>query len=62
MRTRLGVCRRKARFATEAEARDAAARTGLVVHAYRCDRGAHYHLTSRTKGRRVPRPEASPKA
>ncbi|MFC4191784.1 hypothetical protein ACFQFS_08400 [Novosphingobium lubricantis] len=57
MRTRLSVCRRKRSYDSADEAREAAARaSGLVLHAYRCDRCLHYHLTSRTKGRRVPRP------
>ena len=60
MKTRLGVCRRKARYASAADARQAAEDAGLALFAYRCDRGDHYHLTSRSKGRRVPRPRADP--
>lgn len=56
MRTRLSVCRRKTRFASEAEARAAAERTGWLLRAYRCDRCGQFHLTSRTKGKRCPRP------
>lgn len=59
MRTRLSVCRRKAWFASEADAQAAAERTGFVLRAYRCDRCLHFHLTSRTKGKRIPRPSAS---
>ncbi|WP_167737523.1 hypothetical protein [Sphingomonas parva] len=51
MRTRQSICRKKARFASEAEARAAAARSGLLLLPYRCDRGGHFHLTSRTKGK-----------
>ena len=56
MRTKLSVCRRKMRFASGAEAIAAAQRSGLPLRPYRCDRCRHYHLTSRTKGKRVPRP------
>jgi len=37
------------------EAEAAALRSGLALRAYRCDRCARFHLTSRTKGKRVPR-------
>ena len=54
MRTRLSVCRRKLRFASEAEA--AAAVAGdAILFSYRCDRCAQVHLTSRTKGKRMRR-------
>jgi len=59
MRTRLSVCRRKAWYATDADARVAAERSELELRSYRCDRCLHFHLTSRTKGKRVPRPSAS---
>ena len=58
MRTRLSICRKKAAYTTEAEARAAAARSGLDLRAYRCDRCGLLHLTSRRKGKRVPRPPA----
>lgn len=52
-RTRLSVCRRKARFVSDADAL-VVAQTGRVpLRAYRCDRCLHFHLTSRTKGKRV---------
>ena len=52
-RTRLSVCRRKARFVLEVDAL-AVADTGRVpLRAYRCDRCLQFHLTSRTKGKRV---------
>ena len=52
-RTRLSVCRRKARFVSEADAL-VVAKTGRVpLRAYRCDRCLQFHLTSRTKGKRV---------
>jgi hypothetical protein len=54
-RTRLSVCNRKARFQTEAEAAQIAAKSGVALRTYRCDRCRKFHLTSRTKGKRVPR-------
>jgi hypothetical protein len=56
MRTRLSVCQRKVRYASEGEAREGARAAGLSLHPYRCDRCLRFHLTSRTKGRRIPRP------
>lgn len=55
MQTRLSICRRKARFSSGAEAVAHAARIDLPLRPYRCDRCGAYHLTSRTKGKRVPR-------
>ena len=55
MRTRLSICRKKARFASEEEALAAAQRFGLPLLPYRCDRCHAFHLTSRTKGKRLPR-------
>lgn len=55
MRTRLSICRRKARFASEAEARAVAARADVALRPYRCDRCEQLHLTSRTKGKWQPR-------
>ncbi|MBA4088405.1 MAG: hypothetical protein C0491_11510 [Novosphingobium sp.] len=57
MRTRLSICRRKQRFCTKQDADAAAAASGLVLHSYKCERCFGWHLTSRTKGRRVPRPQ-----
>jgi hypothetical protein len=51
VRTRESICRKKARFADEAEALLAARRSGLALYPYRCDRCRHYHLTSRAKGK-----------
>lgn len=50
--TRLRICAAKQRFASEAEAR-AAIRDGAPLRPYRCDRCFRYHLTSRTKGKRI---------
>ncbi|MDV3256568.1 MAG: hypothetical protein LOX97_02050 [Sphingomonas sp.] len=56
MRTRLSACARKASYRAEEEARAAAERSGLPLRTYRCDRCGMFHLTSRTKGKRIPRP------
>lgn len=55
MRTRLSICVRKARYASEEEALVAARRSGLPLRLYRCDRCWQFHLTSRTKGKPMPR-------
>jgi hypothetical protein len=52
-RTRLSICNRKARYLSADAAREAAAKAPFALHAYRCDRGGHFHLTSRTKGKRI---------
>jgi hypothetical protein len=56
MRTRLSICRKKARYASEQDALLAASRAPFPLHPYRCDRCHQMHLTSRTKGRRIARP------
>lgn len=55
MRTRLSVCARKRRFPREEEALLALEQSGLPLRLYRCDRCGQFHLTSRTKGKPVPR-------
>ncbi len=55
MRTKLSVCIRKVHFASEDEALLAAHRSGLTLRPYRCDRCRLFHLTGRTKGKRIPR-------
>ena len=55
VRTRLSICRKKARYATEAGALEVAARADFPLRPYRCDRCWQFHLTSRTKGKRIPR-------
>jgi hypothetical protein len=55
MRTKLSVCIRKIRFASEDAAQRAARHSGLTLRPYRCDRCRQFHLTSRTKGKRMPR-------
>ncbi|HEX8583789.1 MAG TPA: hypothetical protein VF680_05200 [Allosphingosinicella sp.] len=54
MRTRVSICERKARYASEEEARAAAERFALPLLPYRCDRCRLFHLTSRTKGKWLP--------
>jgi len=56
MRTRLSVCQRKVRYATVEDALAVVRRSGYGLRHYRCDRCHSYHLTSRTKGKRRPRP------
>jgi hypothetical protein len=53
VRTKLSVCNRKVRYPSEAEALLATQRSGLELRLYRCDRCRLFHLTSRTKGKRV---------
>jgi hypothetical protein len=50
------VCARKVRYLTEADALLAAHEAGITLRPYRCDRCDRFHLTSRTKGKRVVRP------
>jgi len=57
VRTRLSICAKKARFASEAEALAAVATATITLRYYACDRCGQFHLTSRTKGKRIPRPE-----
>ena len=57
MKTRLGICLRKRRFASEAEAVAAALAAEVTLRPYRCGICRAYHLTSRTKGMRVLRPQ-----
>ncbi|WP_448661694.1 hypothetical protein ACG3SL_13575 [Sphingomonas sp. CJ20] len=57
MRTRASVCARKRRFASADEAVQAAAGFGLMLLPYRCDRCHAFHLTSRTRGKRIARPD-----
>ena len=55
MRTRQSICAKKVRYAAEEEARTAATQSGLVLLPYRCERCHGFHLTSRTKGKRLPK-------
>jgi len=58
MRTRLSICTRKISFRSEEDALGTARRFGVDLRPYRCDRCRSVHLTSRTKGKRIPRPVA----
>ena len=60
MRTRLSICVKKARYVSEQDALLAAQGCGLPLSPYRCDRCGQFHLTSRTKGKRVPRFSPAP--
>lgn len=55
MRTRLSICVRKVRYRSEEEAKSAAACADIPLRPYGCDRCRRFHLTSRTKGKRVVR-------
>lgn len=59
MRTTLGICRKKARYRTEEEARAVALRANVTLRPYRCALCRNYHLTSRTKGMKSLRPPAT---
>jgi hypothetical protein len=52
LRTRLSICARKRRFRTMEEATASARAADIPLRPYRCDRCFHYHLTSRTRGKR----------
>ena len=56
MRTRLSICAKKASYPSEQDALVAAMRATIPLRFYRCDRCRQFHLTGRTKGKRVPRP------
>jgi hypothetical protein len=55
MRTRAGICQRKRRFASQDEALAVASKAPFPLRAYRCELCRQYHLTSRTKGMKLPR-------
>ncbi len=55
MRTRLSICAKKNRYHSEQDALEAARSAEITLRQYRCDRCRQFHLTSRTKGKRVPR-------
>ena len=54
LRTKLSTCARKKRYPSLEAAVTAARAFNLPLLPYRCDRCARFHLTSRTKGKRVP--------
>ncbi|MCJ2179498.1 hypothetical protein [Novosphingobium album (ex Hu et al. 2023)] len=55
MRTRPGICRRKARYASEDAALEVAEKAPFPLRPYHCELCRDWHLTSRTKGMRLPR-------
>lgn len=57
MRTKLGICLKKKRFETEAAAWAVIHQATIVLRPYRCALCRKFHLTSRTKGMRIRRPE-----
>jgi hypothetical protein len=62
VKTRPGICQRKRRFETREEAEQTAVRADVSLRAYKCALCRKFHLTSRTKGLRVPRVSATPEA
>lgn len=54
--TRTGICMKKRRFRTEDAARAVAQAAAVTLRPYRCALCRQWHLTSRTKGMRIPRP------
>jgi uncharacterized Zn finger protein len=56
VRTRLSICLKKASYSSVEEALMEVPRRGVQLRTYRCDRCGRVHLTSRTKGKRIPRP------
>lgn len=56
--TRPGICQKKRRFASREEAEAACLRAAVTLRAYKCALCKQFHLTSRTKGLRVPRDKA----
>lgn len=55
MRTRPGICQKKRRYPTREAAEQVALRAEVTLRAYKCALCGAFHLTSRTKGLRVPR-------
>ena len=55
VKTRPGICQKKRRFASREEAEQVALRADAPLRAYKCALCKRFHLTSRTKGLRVPR-------
>ena len=55
MKTRPGICQKKRRFDTREAAEAVALQADVTLRAYKCALCHRFHLTSRTKGLRVPR-------
>ena len=58
MKTRPGICHRKRRFASREDAETVALTADVSLRAYKCPLCKQFHLTSRTKGLRLPRASA----
>lgn len=56
VRTRLSICKKKHSYRSEEEALAVARRAEITLRIYRCDRCRLFHLTSRTKGKRIESP------
>ena len=54
MKTRPGVCNAKRRYASEAQALRIAENATVSLRPYRCALCRQWHLTSRTKGMKLP--------
>ncbi len=57
MRTRLSVCRKKARYRTREEALLVVLSADIALRPYHCERCGQFHLTSRIKGKWLPQPK-----
>lgn len=55
MKTKPGICQRKKRYRTEEDALAVAEKAPFPLRPYRCALCRQFHLTSRTKGMRLPR-------
>jgi hypothetical protein len=55
MKTRSGICQKKRRFTSREEAEQVAIAADVPLRAYKCALCRQFHLTSRTKGLRLPR-------
>jgi hypothetical protein len=55
MRTRLSICLKKARYRSYEDALAVAQSAEVALRPYRCERCWQYHLTSRIKGKWMPR-------
>jgi len=54
MKTSPRTCNRKKRFVTREAAEAVTVVAQATLRAYKCERCHHYHLTSRTKGMKLP--------
>ncbi len=57
MRTRLRICKKKQNYATREAAILAIEQSNLILRPYKCDRCFQFHLTSRTKGKWMSKPQ-----